>query len=75
MVHADAPGGDVLDTGVVQRAECVREISDLWPTLMHRVPGTERAPASDTASPVIVGTTPNRGPSSWKSSASSGSQL
>ena len=50
------------------------EISDLCPTLMHRLPGTEMTLVSDTASLVIVGTTPNRGPSSWKRSASSCSQ-
>ena len=37
------------------------EISDLWPTLMHRLPGTEMTLASDTAALVIVGTTPKRG--------------
>ena len=34
------------------------EISDLCPTLTHRLPGTETPMVSDTASLVIVGTTP-----------------
>ena len=38
------------------------------------VAGTEMTLASDTASLVIVGTTPKRGDNSWKRSASSCSQ-
>ena len=48
-----------------------RETSAVWPTLMHRWPGTEMMLVSDTASVVIVGTTPKRGHSSWNSPASS----
>ena len=33
----------------------------MCPTLMHRLPGTEMTLVSDTASLVIVGTTPKRG--------------
>jgi len=50
------------------------EISDLCPTLIQRLPGTETTLVSDTASLTIVGTTAKRGPSSSNVSASSCSQ-
>src|SRR6201996_1416138 len=52
------------------RAEFV--IGVLWPTLMHRFPDASPVLASDTAAPVIVGTTPKRGATSRNKAASSG---
>jgi outer membrane protein assembly factor BamA len=51
------------------------ETGDLWFTLIHRLPGANRALFSDTASLVRTGMTPKRGESLWNISASSGSQL
>src|ERR1700761_9077939 len=52
------------------RAEFV--IGVLWPTLMHRFPDASPVLASDTAAPLIVGTTPKRGATSRNKAASSG---
>ncbi len=50
------------------------EISDLCPTLMQRLPGAAMTLVSELAPLMIVGTIPNRRPSSMNVSASSGSQ-
>ena len=55
----------------INERRCRREISDLCPTLMHRVPGTELIVASETAARVVVAATPKRGASSWNRSSSS----
>ena len=61
VIETDAPV-EMYSTPAALSARSSRPLSsDVWPTLMHRLPGTEMTPVCDTASHVVVATSPTRG--------------